>query len=96
MGTFLQDFGAVGYRPLDLQNIIQCSCSGNPIAWIGYLGDKPKYQADPQRIQPQGGPQFGGNAAKARQNWAVGVPDFGGRDCGRRSIGGGHILPTLP
>ena len=59
------------------QHILQGGCPVNPLFWIRDLGDDPPYRTDPQRIQPQGGLPFGGDATAMRYGGAVGVPTFG-------------------
>ena len=69
----IQDFGVGGGKPPDIRNIIQDSCSGEPLVWIGELGDEPQDLAYPWKIAPQDGPPFGGNESKARHDEVTGV-----------------------
>ena len=93
---FLQYFGMGGGRPLDLRKCLQGDPSVNPLVWIRDLGGEPKDMDDPWFIPPQGGPQYGGNAAEVIHVEAVGVPTSGRRDIGGGPRGGGDIFPLSP
>ena len=91
MGTFLQDFGAGGGRPLDLQKFVQGSISDKPFVWFRDLGVEPQDREDPWCIPPQYGPLNGGNAADAQHGGAVGIPASGRSNGGGGYRAGGYI-----
>ena len=86
MGAVLQGFGVVGSRPPYLWNILKGGRLGDPLFWIGDLGDNPQDRSGCWWIPPQCGPPFGSNIAKERQYYAVLVPSFGGINVGSGPI----------
>ena len=71
---FLQDFGAGGGRPPELQNFLQGGPSGEHLVWLRDLEDNPQDWAYHWQIIPKGRPLSGNNPAEARHDGTVGVP----------------------
>ena len=96
MGISIQDFGAGGGRPLDLQQFVQGSISGEPLVWFSDLGGEPQDREDPRWIPPQDGPSSGDNVAKSEHSGAVGIPTSGHSNGGGGYSAGGYICTSLP
>ena len=93
VGQDVPFFGPGGGRRPDLRHALQGGFLGNPLAWIGDLGDDPLGRAYPQRIPPQGVLPFGGDATATRSGGVVGVPAIGSGDGGSGPGGGGDVHP---
>ena len=85
-----------GVRRPEFRHVLQGSHKSNPLVCIVDLGEDPLDCLYPQRIPPQGGPPFGGDATVTRYRGAVGVPAFGSSYGGRRPEVGGDVRPTPP